>query len=796
MDPCFQGSEKTIDNKSLKCKTITYSIHSSSSVSQSFNPENILENNPSDQASRWSSDTNTPPQFLVLQLDKPALITNITFGKYEKAHVCNLKHFKVFGGPDPDNMIEILDAGLKNDTVPESFNLKHHLNAQFYPISYLKILPLKSHGPAFNYSIWFVSLSGDDNPPLMKKLIQWHQEFRERETIRLCLKHFRQHNYLEAFQSLQKKTKIQLEDPMLTELHSVLVNDGNYDQTESLIKKCLDDGVFADYISRQQPKPDWTALILPDNLMGDDVIVTTSSSIVSDTTNINVVNNDDAEDSDGGETVIVQAAQPILPSPRGGHQLVMDSTHQNIYMFGGWDGSRDLSDFWQYNIIGNKWTMLSEDAQMDGGPGPRSCHKMVLDQNMGQIFVLGRYLERGLRDCQTNTRSDLYVYDIGGDKWTQITDDTSAMGGPNLIFDHQMCLDSEKRDIYVFGGQTLLPQTPDEERPLIVDKRFSGLYVYHIPNNSWTLLCYDGEVKQLGLPPIRSRTGHSMLFNTNDRCLYIFGGQRKRDEYLNDFFRYHVDTGDIFFLSGGLSGSSLSDSIPAVGYTQRATIDCKRNEIYVMTGLNKDKGKDIRVGGPQVSNSFWVYEVNRARWSVVYRNENNQTDYWQRRQCVEPRPRYAHQLVYDEEAGLHYMFGGNPGGKENRNGKLRLGDFWRLELLRQANTDLERLLLKEIRISRFREKSANPKDALTFLQQDVSRCIDHQDVDEQKQFQMLATQLFNQNDVSTYQLRSNLFDKLVTFFPSDMAQPTGNLVDLMPLESNKTSTSAVMQNHH
>ena len=130
--------------------------------------------------------------------------------------------------------------------------------------------------------------------------------------------------------------------------------------------------MFVDYISRQQPKPDWTALIMPDNLLGDDVIVTTSSNIVSDTTNINIVNNDDAEDSDGGETVIVQAAQPIQPSPRGGHQLVIDSIHQNIYMFGGWDGSRDLSDFWQYNICGNKWTMLSEDAQMDGGPGPRS----------------------------------------------------------------------------------------------------------------------------------------------------------------------------------------------------------------------------------------------------------------------------------------------------------------------------------------------------------------------------------------------------------------------------------------
>ena len=43
------------------------------------------------------------------------------------------------------------------------------------------------------------------------------------------------------------------------------------------------------------------------------------------------------------------------------------------------------------------------------------------------------------------------------------------------------------------------------------------------------------------------------------------------------------------FLSDGSSGGELPDSIPAVGYTQRATIDCGRGEIYVMTGLNKDK---------------------------------------------------------------------------------------------------------------------------------------------------------------------------------------------------------------
>ena len=66
-----------------------------------------------------------------------------------------------------------------------------------------------------------------------------------------------------AFKSLHKKTRIQLEDPLLSDLHRILVNDGDYKQTEVLIQKCLEDGVFSDYISRQQPKADWTLLYPP-----------------------------------------------------------------------------------------------------------------------------------------------------------------------------------------------------------------------------------------------------------------------------------------------------------------------------------------------------------------------------------------------------------------------------------------------------------------------------------------------------------------------------------------------------
>lgn len=47
-------------------------------------------------------------QYLMLKMERPAIVQSITFGKYEKTHVCNLKKFKVFGGMSEENMTELL----------------------------------------------------------------------------------------------------------------------------------------------------------------------------------------------------------------------------------------------------------------------------------------------------------------------------------------------------------------------------------------------------------------------------------------------------------------------------------------------------------------------------------------------------------------------------------------------------------------------------------------------------------------------------------------------------------------
>jgi len=53
-------------------------------------------------------------------------------------------------------------------------------------------------------------------------------------------------------------------------------------------------------------------------------------------------------------------------------------------------------------------------------------------------------------------------------------------GGPGLIYDHQMCIDSEKQIMYVFGGRTVHPDADQFY--------YSGLYNYNIVSRKWKLM--------------------------------------------------------------------------------------------------------------------------------------------------------------------------------------------------------------------------------------------------------------------------------------------------------------------
>ena len=60
-------------------------------------------------------------------------------------------------------MMELLESGLKNDNNPENFNLKHQLKRQYFLCRFIKVVPIQSWGPSFNF-FWHIALWGDDDP--------------------------------------------------------------------------------------------------------------------------------------------------------------------------------------------------------------------------------------------------------------------------------------------------------------------------------------------------------------------------------------------------------------------------------------------------------------------------------------------------------------------------------------------------------------------------------------------------------------------------------------------------------
>ena len=188
---------------------------------------------------------------------------------------------------------------------------------------------------------------------------------------------------------------------------------------------------------------------------------------------------------------------------------------------------------------------------------------------------------------------------------------------------------------------------------------------------------------------------------------------------------------------------------PDAGFTQRATIDLDQNEIYLLSGLVREKitsqetvknrcDRRRHCNGraparpshipPRIvcvfllfsfGYSFWVYNTKTEQWSKVYHNENADANYWLRMEALEPCPRFAHQLVYDYTTKIHYLFGGNPG--EAIYAKARLDDFWELKLTRPTPADILRKTLFLVRRLQFREMCQGPRsmEALRFLQQKV-----------------------------------------------------------------------------
>ncbi|KAF8971232.1 Muskelin N-terminus-domain-containing protein [Flammula alnicola] len=752
---------------------LTYTIASSTPHSGKYGPENIIVDKPQDQASRWSGAfQGNANQWIMLRLESLAVLKMITFGKFSKPHPCNMKELKVFVGMSEDHMTEVLHAGLKNDTIPETFPLKYVNNSGVdFPTQYVKIVPIIAHGQNFHISIWHVSMTGILDPTYVEKIRYTYDEFRETAVLRYVLKHLRQRRLLTPYQSILSRANIQLEHPLVTQLHESLVLQGNWSNSEKLLDSMSSSGLFNSHLNACQPRSVWTRL--------------------------------SGTDADGD-----------IPPARGGHAMCMDPVNEMIYVFGGWNGEKSLDDFWVYSVKEDKWKVLSHSTtQEQNAPGARSCHKMVFDSKTGSIYLLGRLNdEDGLREPtpvpprvqhgasgapagyqlpttqqqqpgaplagssspDSTTKmftSEFYRYHTRGvlaGKWDFLSIDTASSGGPPLIFDHQMAMDSDAQILYVFGGRVVDGDWDNF--------KYSGLYSYNVSTSKWKSLQQPLVDPLHGSQVIPSRFGHSMVLDPVSKTLYIFAGQRE-DKYLSDMYTYNLNTGVATEIFSNFTAAGGPDAC----FTQRAVIDPELKEIYVFCGLTRSP-----TTGPQntlrayLSNWVYRYDTRPGKWMQILRQPD-------RPPSELPLPRFAHQVVYNPSTKSVFLHGGNAGGApvadggraareadeeaiavdsgdEGKDGpaagtkERRLDDFWRMELKRPGPEEIIRQAKSQIRQQQFREmcEEEAPVKALNFLQTQVSSVVDHSNAKETEIFRSLLTHLLSPASMSSSSLHSRV----------------------------------------
>ncbi|GAA5939325.1 hypothetical protein JCM1841_002936 [Sporobolomyces salmonicolor] len=607
---------------------LAYSVHSASGHHAKFLPTHIYVDKPADDSSRWTAPSpddrkrqrkaaaalaspgaggkgalvkSKQSEWIILELQETSLVRYVGFGKTVKPHPCNLAEFSIYGGLSPDHLsMEFLCEGsLKNDTHAERVPLPLEIGDEgrdkaLLPVKYLRIECHEAASANYSISIWHLFLEGYSSPGLVSSAISSYNQHRSQTTSHLILSHLRRSgpSLLPAFHSLLStlpaETSSSFEHPLLAQLHTALVLDGDFDRAESLLASGLAQGLFRE----------WSAA-------GGKGTTTARW-----------------ERLDG-------ALAPGAPRPkgRGGHQMVR--VGRKVLLFGGWDGTRDLGDLWEWDLPRGRagegegeggaeggWRCLEagipdgEEAEGDAEraatarmrPSARSCHQLAVDESEGWVYSLGARRdeadaelepwERGgdapaagrgaqgdsmawraaseggatngptqggerpmdveggeadEREKDDRWKSDFWRYKAvgpGRGTWERLSEDTRKDGGPSLLFDHAMVVHSATQRLFVFGGKSQ-PYDPDASDGGAAiaspsSAQYSGMYCYDIRARRWSHLFGDPTSTtnaSFVAERLLSRAGHAMILDpgVNNPTIYVYSGQRDT-RYENDLW--------------------------------------------------------------------------------------------------------------------------------------------------------------------------------------------------------------------------------------------------------------------
>jgi N-acetylneuraminic acid mutarotase len=299
--------------------------------------------------------------------------------------------------------------------------------------------------------------------------------------------------------------------------------------------------------------------------------------------------------------------------------MVYDPNNQRIILFGGlgdplandnWE-SYLLNDTWIYDIKANSWKLLHLDIK----PDARLGHSMVYNPVSNKILLFG--------GVTSNDRvNDFWEFDSETQTWAEL----EQVNAPPVRSSSPFIYDSKNSRIILFGGYGAMNQKLDD------------MWGYSPGNSSWVEIVSDTKP--------RERYGHSMVYDSNNEFIILFGGNNVGYGKMDDTW--------IFDCVGNDWRELNLTTKPSRRYWQSMIYDA-HNQISIIFGGRT--GSSVSLDG---SDETWKFDYVKNEWEKISTSSS-------------PPARYDTPLVYDAKNHKAILFGGFDGDKT-------LNDVWELRL--------------------------------------------------------------------------------------------------------------------
>jgi hypothetical protein len=290
-----------------------------------------------------------------------------------------------------------------------------------------------------------------------------------------------------------------------------------------------------------------------------------------------------------------QLSPSVSPPGRIYHAMSYDSQRNRAVVFGGYNGSAELGDTWEWDPVGNNWLQRSPA----NSPTNRQVMAFAYDASRGRTVMWGGAIAI-VGTSSFQFLSDTWEWD--GNNWAQLASSGPMLGRCGAALVH----DSTRQRCILFGGEGTSSFSND---------------VWEWDGTTWLQVHPGGFSSSLPAP----RFFHSMVYDSGRGRVVVFGGKTGSTSFF-DTWEYNPQTQTwTQIVSTGPSARSQSGMIYDPG------ID--RTFLY---GGENQNGVAL--------NDVWV--LNGASWTPAPST------------TIAPPPRRRHVIAHRASTGLSLMFGG------------------------------------------------------------------------------------------------------------------------------------------